>query len=52
MDDDERALLEDYVGRMHDLEISVVAAAGNGGGPLELPGNVQGVIPVAAGEHG
>ena len=31
------------------LEMSVVAAAGNGGGALEIPGNVDGVLPVAAG---
>jgi hypothetical protein len=49
MSDDERASLEEQLPRAHALGMSVVAAGGNGGGALELPGNVRGVLPIAAG---
>jgi hypothetical protein len=49
MDDAERALLEEQVLRAHNQQISVIAAAGNSGGPLETPASVAGVLPIAAG---
>ena len=39
--------LEDSLARAERLGISVVAAAGNSGGPVEFPANVPGVLAVA-----
>ena len=52
MDDGERALLEEYVAAAHLEDINVVAAAGNSGGQLDTPANVNGIFPVAAGDTG
>lgn len=46
----EQGYLDDQVARAHNRDISVLAAAGNGGGALGSPANTAGLVPVAAGD--
>lgn len=40
----------DAVGRARDMDVSLVAAGGNSGGPVASPGNTPGVLAVGAGQ--